>query len=36
MAFVTFCISDSYKVENKKKSVVFRFGVEEKCKDFVK
>ncbi len=34
--FVTFCISDSYKVRNKKKSVVFRFGVDKKCKDFVK
>ena len=34
--FVTICISDSYKVKNKRKSVLFRFGVDKKCKDFVK
>ena len=34
--FVTFCFSDSYKDRNKRKSVVFRFGVDKKCKDFVK
>ena len=34
--FVTICISDSYKARNKRKSVVFRFGVDKKCKDFIK
>ena len=34
--FVNFCFSDSYKARNKRKSVFFRFGVNKKCKDFVK
>ena len=34
--FVTICISDSYKAKNNRKSVVFRFGVDKKCKDFIK